>query len=87
METVDEELGPNIFPMLLEMFPNKEPRLATKEDIEKIKTLLSIGNVSIDINNHFQLITAIKLFEKIGLLNLVGKDNDLYIGNAYNGKE
>jgi hypothetical protein len=87
MEITEEEVGPNIFPMLLEMFPDREPRQASKEDLEKIKTLLVIGNVPIDINDPLQVITAIRLLEKIGLLSLTGKDNNLYIGNTYNGKE
>lgn len=82
---LNTDIFPNIFPMLLSMFPTKEPRKATMEDIEKIKTLFAIGNVPIDINKGEEVISAIKLLEEIGLLSLSNVAGELYIGNAYNG--
>ena len=80
------ELGINILPQILGIFPDKTPRILTQDDILKIKTLFIVGDVPIDANNSFEVLEAFKMLETIGLLSIKAINNKIFVGNTYDGK-
>lgn len=73
---------------ILQTVPNREPELATVEQIQTVVSLLELGGVQ--CATHKDTVTCLQLLQDLDLLSVVviNEHDNVYIklGNIYNGK-